>query len=140
MTTAVRTPTTFTPRQYARQVIGNVIAAPLFVLVAGLIPEPYRQFTMALLLGVAAIVYLGHGLGHLEWIFAAALAVCAIAGFSTYLAIGAGWLLHTVSDALHHRINRPMVPRIPMSSFGCAVFDPLIAIWFFLGAPALIAF
>lgn len=127
----------FTGGQYVRQVLGNLVAAPLFVVVVSLIPEPYRQVSMAVLLGAAAVVYLGHGLGRAEWSFAVAIAACAVAGLASYAAIGVGWLLHTVSDVWHHRRGRPMVAAIPMSSFGCAVFDPLIAIWFFLGAPTV---
>jgi hypothetical protein len=138
--TTTPAPAGFTRRQYARQILGNVIAAPVFVVLVSQIPEPYRQWSMALLMGVAAVVYLGHGLGRVEWLFAAAIGVCALAGVASYAAIGVGWLVHTVSDAWHHRIDRPMTPRIPMSSFGCAVFDPLIAIWFFLGAPTVSPF
>lgn len=127
----------FSRGDYTRQVIGNLVAAPLFVVVVSLIPEPYRQVAMAALLGVAAVVYLGHGLGRVELLFAGAIGVCAVAGLAFYPAIGVGWLLHTVADIWHHRIGRPITTRIPMSSFGCAVFDPPIAIWFLFGAPTV---
>ena len=130
-------PRRFTAGQYTRQVTGNLAAAPVFVLLVSLVAEPYRQWSMALLLGVAAVVYLRHGLGRTEWVFTIAIAACAVAGVVSYAAIGVGWLLHTVSDVWHHRIDRPLTARIPLSSFGCAVFDPLIAVWFFLGAPTV---
>ena len=71
-------PRRFTTGQYARQVTGNLVAAPVFVLLVSLVPEPYRQWSMALLLGVAAVVYLRHGPGRAEWTFAVAIAVCAV--------------------------------------------------------------
>ncbi len=54
-----------------------------------------------------------------------------------YPAIGIGWLVHTLSEVIHHLICHPMVDFIPLSSFGCAVFDPLIALWFFAWAPSI---
>jgi hypothetical protein len=138
--TAPSTAGRFTAAQYARQILGNMLGAAVFVVIVSMVPEPYRQWSMALLLGLAAIVYLRHGLGRIEWLFAAAIGACAVAGVSSSPAIGLGWLLHTISDAWHHGIGRPITSRIPMSSFGCAVFDPLIAIWFFLGAPTLLPF
>lgn len=127
----------FTRKNYARQVIGNLIAAPVFVIVVSLVPEPYRQVAMAALLTAAGTAYLRHGLGRLEWAIAAVIVACGLLGFVGYAAIGVGWLLHAVADVVHHLIDRPMFARMPMSSFGCAVFDPLIAIWFLLGAPTI---
>lgn len=138
MSSTAAAPSQPRPHRYAREVVINLLAAPVFIVAVGLVPEPYRQISMATLLVIAAVVYLGHGLGRLEWVFAAILAGCAVAGLYSYAAIGLGWLLHTISDVLHHRINRPLVARLPLSSFGCAVFDPLIAVWFFLGAPSVI--
>jgi hypothetical protein len=123
---------------YPRNALANVVTGLAFIVVVGLIPEPARQIAMALMLAFGAVVYLRHGLKGWEWVFAAAIAICAVLGFFTYIAIGTGWLIHTVSDALHHRIGRPMFAKAPMSSFGCAIFDPVISIWFLTGAPAVI--
>jgi hypothetical protein len=121
---------------YALQVLYNLLAAPIFVLVVGLVPEPWRQRSMVAFLGAAALVYLDGGLGVLELPFAVALAACAVVGWRKYPSLGVGWLLHTASDVVHHTLGMPMVASMPLSSFGCAVFDPLIAIWFFAGAPS----
>jgi len=121
---------------YALQVVYNLVAAPLVILVVGLVPEPWRRRSMAAVMAVAAFVYLGGGLGAWELAFAAVLSGCALLGFRDYRAIGVGWLVHTLSDVIHHGIGHPMVPSIPLSSFGCAVMDPLLAIWFFAGAPS----
>lgn len=120
---------------YARQILYNFLAAPLAVAAFGLVPEPWRRRLMVAALGVAAVVYLGGGLGAWEYPFAAAIGALAVLGRSSYAALGAGWLVHTLSDALHHAAGSPMVGSLPLSSFGCAVFDPLIATWLFFGAP-----
>jgi hypothetical protein len=56
---------------------------------------------------------------------------------SSYGFIGAGWLLHTGWDALHHLYGNPIVPFAPDSSLGCAICDPVIALWLFAGAPSV---
>ncbi|PYU22172.1 MAG: hypothetical protein DMG30_15570 [Acidobacteria bacterium] len=43
--------------------------------------------------------------------------------------IGIGWLFHTGWDVLHHLYGNPIVPFVPTSSLGCAICDPVIAIW-----------
>src|SRR5829696_7668603 len=45
-----------------------------------------------------------------------------------------GWLLHTGWDVLHHLYGDPIVPFAAGSSFGCAICDPVIALWCFVGA------
>jgi hypothetical protein len=122
--------------EYALQVVYNVVAAPLLVALVGLVPEPWRQRSMAGVMGIAAVVYLGGGLGLWEFAFALVLAGCAVVGLRDYRAIGVGWLVHTVSDVIHHSQGLPMMTSSPLSSFGCAVLDPLIAIWFFARAPS----
>ncbi|HEU4408594.1 MAG TPA: DUF6010 family protein [Polyangiaceae bacterium] len=120
---------------YARHVLYNLLAAPLAIATFGLVPEPWRRRLMIAALGVAAVVYLGGGLGAWEYPLAAALGALAVLGRGSYAALGAGWLVHTASDAIHHAAGHPMVDSLPLSSFGCAVFDPLLAIWLFAGAP-----
>jgi len=36
---------------------------------------------------------------------------------------------------LHHLYGNPIIPFAPTSSLGCAICDPVIAIWCFAGAP-----
>lgn len=118
------------------QVIYNLIAAALFIGLVGLIPEPWRQRTAATMATLAAFTYITHELGAWEYAFMIALIAAGLAGFRSYPAIGIAWLIHTLSDVFHHSAGMPMVASIPLSSFGCAIFDPLIAIWFFYGAPS----
>ena len=55
----------------------------------------------------------------------------------SYNWIGVGWLLHTGWDVLHHLYGNPIVPFVADSSFGCAICDPVIALWCFADAPPL---
>jgi hypothetical protein len=59
-------------------------------------------------------------------------------GLRSYRWIGAAWLMHACWDIVHHFWGNPIWPFMPRSSFGCAIFDSLIAIWFLLDAPALL--
>lgn len=44
--------------------------------------------------------------------------------------------MHSAWDALHHVYGNAIWPFMPTSSFGCLIFDALIAIWFLAGAPS----
>jgi len=68
-----------------------------------------------------------------ELAFCAVLVVVGYAGLSSYTFIGVGWLLHTAWDVLHHRRGTPLIPSLHDSSFGCALCDPVIALWCFAG-------
>ena len=114
----------------------NLVAAPAVAGLMGLLPEPWRRRMSVAALGVASLVYLGHELGLWEFVFAAVLVVCAVGGRRSYRLIGIGWLVHTLSDVFHHSVGDPMIASMPLSSFGCAIFDPLLAIWYFYDAPS----
>ncbi len=72
-----------------------------------------------------------------EFAFTALVTYCAYRGLRSYGFIGVAWLLHTGWDALHHLYGNPIVPFVADSSLGCAISDPVIALWFFLGAPSV---
>ena len=92
---------------------------------------------MAIIVGGAGSAYLsGGGYGKLELPFVTIMTGCAYKGVQSYRYIGVGWLLHTGWDILHHLNGHPLLPFDPMSSFGCAVCDPVIAAWCFAGAPS----
>jgi hypothetical protein len=42
-----------------------------------------------------------------------------------------------VSDVIHHFYGSPIVPFLVKSSLGCAICDPVIALWCFVGAPSM---
>jgi len=119
------------------QCIMPVIIAMVFILLTSLIREPARQKLMAVLIAGAGGAYLsGGGFGGWEMAFCAVTAVCAYQGLRSYRFIGIGWLLHTGWDILHHLYGNPILPFDLTSSLGCAVCDPVIAVWCFAGAPS----
>ncbi|MEV5741412.1 DUF6010 family protein [Microbispora rosea] len=59
-------------------------------------------------------------------------------GLESWTFIGIAWLLHTGWDILHLK-GSPIIPFAHDSSFGCAVCDPVIALWCFWGGPSLIS-
>jgi hypothetical protein len=46
--------------------------------------------------------------------------------------------MHSAWDLAHHLWGNPIWPFMRTSSWGCMIFDAIIAIWFLAGAPALI--
>jgi hypothetical protein len=85
----------------------------------------------------AGAAYLYGGFGVWEFAFLAVVTYCAFRGLQSYNFIGVGWLLHTGWDVLHHLYGNPIVPFAADSSFGCAICDPVIALWCFAGAPSV---
>lgn len=115
-----------------------VVIAGVFVLVMSLVREPARQRFNAIFVGGAAAAYLNGGLGGWEFAFTAVCTTFAYRGLSSYRAIGIAWLLHAGWDVMHHLYGAPIVFFAPTSSAGCAITDPLIALWFFGGAPSVL--
>ena len=113
---------------------GPALAALAFVVVMGLVRDPARQKLNAILVAGAGGVYLSGGFGLWELGFAAAVVVLAYAGLRSYRFIGIAWLMHSGWDILHHLYGNPIWPFMPTSSFGCMIFDAIIAIWFLAGA------
>lgn len=123
---------------YLASVVFNVGTAAVLITLLGLIPEPQRQRSNAVVVAMASGLYLFGALGVWEIPLALATLAFAYKGLTAYWGIGAAWLMHTVNDIIHHAVGAPMVPELPLSSFGCAILDPLLAIWFFAGAPSLL--
>lgn len=119
------------------EVIAPVLIGLLYILACSLIKEPARQKFNAVMLAGAGAAYLSGGFGIWEFVFTAGVTFCAYKGIDSYRFIGAGWLLHTVWDALHHLYGNPIIPFVPTSSFGCALCDPVLAVWFLAGAPSV---
>jgi Family of unknown function (DUF6010) len=120
------------------QWMAPVFIALAFILLVSLIKEPARQKIMALMIAGAGGAYLsGGGFGPWELVFCSVLSVFAYLGLRSYRFIGIGWLLHTGWDILHHLYGHPLLPFDLTSSLGCAICDPVIALWCFAGAPSL---
>jgi hypothetical protein len=117
-------------------VLGPVVVALVFISLVSLFDEPNRRSFNAIFVAGAGAAYLSGGFGVWEFVFLAVVTFCAYRGLRSYRFIGAGWLLHTGWDVLHHLYGNPIVPFVPDSSLGCAICDPVIAFWCFAGAPS----
>jgi hypothetical protein len=119
-------------------VLAPVLVGLVYVAVCSLAPEPARQKINAVMVAGAGAAYLSGGaLGFTELAFTAVVTFCAYQGLSHYAWLGVGWLLHTGWDVVHHVKDAPIIPELALSSFGCAICDPVIALWLFLGAPSV---
>lgn len=114
-----------------------VLIAIVFITIMSFVKEPNRQKLNAIIIAGAGSVYWSGGLGVWEFIFGSLMLFVAYKGLKHYYFIGIGWLLHTGWDILHHLYASPIIPFDPLSSAGCAVCDPILAIWFFFGAPTI---
>ncbi|WP_225809112.1 DUF6010 family protein [Streptomyces spinosus] len=102
----------------------------LYVTLMSLVPEPHRRRLNAVMVAGAGAAYLsGGGLGGWEFAFTALATWVAYKGLDSWAFIGVGWLLHTVWDVVHHLKGHPIIPFAHDSSFGCALCDPVIALW-----------
>jgi len=117
--------------------VGPAAAAVVFVLLMSLVSEPARRRINAVLVAGAGGVYLSGGLGPWELLYPAIATPVAYLGLDSHRWIGVAWLMHAGWDVVHHVWGNPIWPFMPTSSFGCMLFDALIAIWFFADAPTL---
>jgi len=119
-------------------VVAPVLVGLAYIALVSLVPEPARQKLDAVMVAGAGAAYLSSGsLGLWELAFTAVMTFCAYRGLSNYAWLGVGWLLHTAWDSVHHLRGAPIIPELAHSSFGCAICDPVIALWMFRGAPSI---
>nr|WP_314467021.1 DUF6010 family protein [uncultured Novosphingobium sp.] len=130
-------PATFFADATAPQLLLPVLVALVMIGLISLLEEPARQKFSAVFLAGAGAAYLSGGFGLWEFAFCAVMTGLAYAGLSNYRAIAAGWLAHTVWDYLHHLYGNPIISFVPISSFGCAICDPVLALWYAIGAPSV---
>jgi hypothetical protein len=116
--------------------ISPVVVAGVFILLCSLLKEPVRQKFSAVFLAGAGAAYLSGGFGLWEFGFCALITGLAYRGLVDYRAIAAGWFLHAGWDVAHHVYGNPIIPFAPTSSVGCAICDPVIALWYAFGAPS----
>lgn len=114
-----------------------VAIAVVFISIMSLVKEPNRQKINAIIIAGAGSVYWSGGLGVWEFVFGSLMIFVAFKGLKHYYFIGIGWLLHTGWDIVHHLYADPIVFLEPSSSAGCAVCDPILALWFFFKAPSI---
>ena len=130
-------PSAFFAGATAPQLVVPILVAAGLIALISLLAEPARQKFSAVFLAGAGAAYLSGGFGLWEFAFCGVMTGLAFAGLSHYRAIAVGWLAHTVWDYLHHLYGNPIIPFAPLSSFGCAICDPVIAIWYAFGAPSI---
>jgi hypothetical protein len=117
--------------------VSPIVVGMLAVGAISLLREPARQKFSAVFVAGAGAAYLAGGFGLWELPFCAVVTALAYRGLSDYRAIGVAWVRHSCWDLAHHFWGNPILPFLPDSSFGCLVCDPVLAIWYFLGAPDL---
>ena len=120
--------------------VGPAVGALAFVLIMSRVREPARRSFNAIFVAGASGVYLSGGLGPWELLYPAVAAPVAYLGLHSHRFIGLAWLMHSCWDVVHHVWGNPIWPWMPTSSFGCMIFDALIAIWFLADAPVIPAF
>jgi Family of unknown function (DUF6010) len=116
---------------------GAVLLVPIFITLMSLVKEPTRQKLNAVIIAAAGNVYSNHGLDTWEQAFSVLFIFMAYKGLTNYKAIALAWVFHALFDIPHHLYAIPIDPNAPFSSGVCAIFDPLIAIWFYFGAPSV---
>jgi hypothetical protein len=121
-------------------VLVPLLIGAAYVVLSSLLPDAHRRRFNAVMIAGAGAVYLGSGaLGPWEFAFTAVMTYCAFRGLDSWAFIGVGWLLHTGWDVLHHLAGSPLLAFDPLSSYGCAICDPVIAIWCLAGGPSAAA-
>jgi hypothetical protein len=119
--------------------VGPAIGAALFVVGMSLVREPARRTFNAIFVAGASGVYLSGGLGPWELLYPAIVTPVVYLGLRSHRFIGIAWLMHSWWDFVHHFWGNPIWAFMPTSSFGCMIFDALIAVWFLAGAPSVFA-
>src|SRR5262245_48247066 len=113
------------------------IAAICFVLIMSRVPEPARRTLNAILVAGSCGVYLSGGFGKWELLYPLIATPIVYAALRSYRFTGIAWLMHSAWDFVHHLWGNPIWPFMRTSSWGCMIFDAVIAIWFFAGAPTV---
>jgi hypothetical protein len=123
---------------HAADYLGPIVGGLAFVVLMSLLKDPTRRNFNAIFVGGAMGAYISGGLGLWELAFAAAGSVVAFLGLRDARFIGIAWLMHSAWDLVHHFFGNAIWPFMETSSFGCCIFDAVISVWFFAGAPALL--
>ncbi|WP_445529866.1 DUF6010 family protein [Streptomyces cyslabdanicus] len=119
-------------------VLAPILIGTVYAFLMSLLREPARRRLNAVMVAGAGAAYLSSGsFGPWEFVFTAAITYCAYRGLDSYGWIGIAWLLHAAWDVLHHLRGAPIIPFASHSSLGCAICDPVIALWCLRGGPSL---
>jgi Family of unknown function (DUF6010) len=120
-------------------VIAPILIGILYAFLMSMLREPARRRFNAIMVAGAGAAYLSssNGFGAWEFVFTAVITYCAYRGLGSWVWIGVAWLLHAAWDILHYLRGAPIIPFASHSSFGCAICDPVIALWCLRGGPSL---
>jgi len=118
-----------TPTVHVADLLGPALAALVCITLLSRIREPIRLKINAVLVAGFSTIYMGGGLGAWELLYVAPAAYVAYRALDSYRFVALGWLMHPVWDLVHHFYGQPIWPWVPTSSLGCAVFDPIVALW-----------
>jgi len=112
-----------------------VVIGLSFVATMSLVRDDRRRLHLnAFVVAGASGTYLSGGtFGPLELLGATAVLACAFLGRRSWGWVGVAWLLHTALDVAHASRGADLLPWSPHSSTGCAICDPVIALWCFGG-------
>jgi len=130
-------PSTFFAGVTVPQLVLPILVAFVMIALISLLSESARQKFSAVFLAGAGAAYLSGGFGVWEFAFCAIMTLLAYLGLSNYRAIAIGWMAQTAWDYLHHLYGNPIIPFQPLSSFGYAICDPVLALWYAIGAPSI---
>ena len=114
-----------------------LVPAVVFVLGMSLVREPARLRLSAVFAAGFATLYVNGGLGAWEFAYMGVATIPAYLGQRSYTWVGVAWALHTGWDLVHHFHGNPLWHWQEMSSFGCAILDAAVALWYFAGAPSV---
>ena len=120
-------------------IVAPILIGIVYAFLMSALREPARRRFNAIMVAGAGAAYLssGGGFGVWEFVFTAAVTYCAYRGLDSYAWIAVAWLLHAAWDVLHYLRGAPIIPFASHSSLGCAICDPVIALWCLRGGPSL---
>jgi Family of unknown function (DUF6010) len=124
-------------RMTAPLAIATVFGALLFIGALSLVREPSRRYLSVVALASGSSLYYAGGLGGWDKLFWLTVMGFAFAGCRWYPAIGIGWIVHTAWDIFNFRAGHALETGVLRINLHCAIFDPIIALWFAFGAPSV---
>ena len=119
--------------------LGPLVGGLFFIAAMSCVRDPERRSFNAVFVGGASAAYLsggGFGVWELPYVLVAGCVVSYL-GLRSYRWIGVAWLMHSAWDLAHHYFGNPLWPFLSTSSFGCAIADSVLGVWFLAGAPSL---
>jgi hypothetical protein len=115
--------------------VGPALGGLVFILIMSRVREPLRRDLNVVLAAGACGAYLSGGFGVWELVYPVVATPVVVLGLRSVRFLGVAWLMHAAWDLAHHLYGNPIWPFMATSSFGCLVFDSVIALWFLAGAP-----